>query len=89
MDIQNFQQAIGEKETGRKTQTDATAQTRSTIQQGIQAVKRLDAIVRNVFAGDAETIRQWERACHVVTRYKADEPETEPKPEVAAAASPQ
>jgi hypothetical protein len=82
LDIENFQHAIGEKATGVKTHTDATANIQQTIEQGLQAVQRLDAIVRNTLDGNAEALGQWERASYVQPvprRTKTEKPE--PKPE--------
>jgi hypothetical protein len=81
-DIQNFQQAIDEKAKGKKTHVDATAGMKAALKQGLAAVKRLDAIVRNTLAGDTEAIGAWERAIQVehVGRRSNGKPATTGQP---------
>jgi hypothetical protein len=63
--IQNFQHAAGERTISVKNRVDATAEIEENIVLGLQAVARLDAIVRNICANDAEALRRWDWASRV------------------------
>lgn len=63
--IDDFERAVGSQNTNRETHVSATVSIDSTIERGMNAVRRLDAIVRNKFRDDAATLAAWESARHV------------------------
>ena len=59
----------------------ATAGVRDAAQQGLEAVRELGAIVRNVFAGNEAELAAWESASRVERApRRAEEEEEEPQP---------
>ncbi len=64
-DITDLERAIGGQNTGRGVHVTATASIDSTVERGMAAVTRLDAIVRNKFRDDPATLAAWESARHV------------------------
>ncbi|HYH85130.1 MAG TPA: hypothetical protein VEX60_06580, partial [Pyrinomonadaceae bacterium] len=64
-DIADLERAIGGQNTGRDAHVTATASIDSTVERGMVAVTRLDAIVRNKFRDNPATLAAWESARHV------------------------
>lgn len=64
-DIADLERAMGGQNTGRDAHVSATASVDSTAERGMNAVRRLDAIVRNKFRDDPATLAAWESARHV------------------------
>lgn len=67
-DIADMERAIGGQNTGRGTHVLATAAIDEVIEGAMNAVRRLDAVVRNKFRDDPATLAAWESACHVERR---------------------
>jgi hypothetical protein len=64
-DIADLERAMGQQNTGRGAHVSATASVETESERGMAAVRRLDAIVRNMFRGDSATLAAWESARHV------------------------
>jgi hypothetical protein len=64
-DITNLERAMSRQNTGRGAQVTATASIEQTVERGMNALRRLDAIVRNKFRDDPATLAAWEHARHV------------------------
>ena len=64
-DIEDLERAMDGQNTGRDAHVFATASVDSTAERGMNAVRRLDAIVRNKFRDDPATLAAWESARHV------------------------
>lgn len=64
-DIADLERAIGDQNTGRGTHVTATATIEEAVERAMNAVRRLDAIVRNKFRDDPATLAAWESARHV------------------------
>lgn len=76
--INDFEHAVGSQNANRETHVSATVSIDSTIERGMNAVRRLDAIVRNKFRDDPATLAAWESARHVeratrTVRHSKDE----------------
>lgn len=63
--IADLERAMGEQNTGRGAHVSATASVESSAERGMNAVRKLDAIVRNKFREDPATLAAWESARHV------------------------
>jgi hypothetical protein len=63
-DITAFEQAVNEQNVNVEKRVAATAAIEDAIENGMRAVRRLDAIVRNKFENDAATLAAWTRASH-------------------------
>lgn len=61
----DLERAMGEQNTGRGAHVSATASIESVIERGMNAARKLDAIVRNKFRDDPATIAAWDSARHV------------------------
>ena len=64
-DIADLERAMGGQNTGLDAQVAATASIDQTVERGMNAVRRLDAIVRNKFRDDPATLAAWAHARHV------------------------
>jgi hypothetical protein len=64
-DIADLEHAMGGQNTGRDAHVTATASIETVIERGMNAVRKLDAIVRNKFRNDPATLAAWESARHV------------------------
>ena len=64
-DIADLERAVGGQNTGREAQVTATASIDQAVERGMNAVRRLDAIVRNKFRDDPATLAAWESARHI------------------------
>jgi hypothetical protein len=67
-EIADLERAMGGQNTGRDAHVTATASADSTVERGMNAVRRLDAIVRNKYRDDRATLAAWESARHVEAR---------------------
>lgn len=63
--IATLERAMSDQNTKRDAHISATASVETLIEQGMNAVRRLDAIVRNKFRDDHSTLTAWESARHV------------------------
>ena len=64
-EIADLERAMGQQNTGRGAHVSATASVESAAERGMNAVRKLDAIVRNKFRDDPATLAAWESARHV------------------------
>ncbi|HEX8353731.1 MAG TPA: hypothetical protein VF611_12570 [Pyrinomonadaceae bacterium] len=64
-DIADLERAVAQQNTGRGAHVSATASVETEAERGMNAVRKLDAIVRNQFRGDPPTLAAWESARHV------------------------
>lgn len=64
-DIADLERAMGQQNTGRGAHVSATASVETAAERGMNAVRKLDAIVRNKFRDDHATLAAWESARHV------------------------
>ena len=84
-DIDAFEEAMRDHETGKDTHVAARAGIETAIDAGLDAVRRLDAIVPNRLRSDSTRLATWERARRV--EYRAGRPRSEtPEPVEAIAA---
>lgn len=70
-DIADFEAESQSQNTGMENQVKASAAVDTTREQGMNAVRRLDAVVRNKYANDPATLAAWERARHIERRKRA------------------
>jgi hypothetical protein len=61
----DLERAMGEQNTGRGAHVTATASIESVIERGMNAMRKLDTIVRNKLRDDHATLAAWESARHV------------------------
>jgi len=82
-DIEKFELAVNSQNTGQEARVAATAAIDASIERGLNALQRLDAVVRNKFRGDPAKLAAWERAKHTqrVQRAKPEQPSPEPAPQ--------
>lgn len=64
-DIADLESAMSGQNTGRDAHVSATVSVESAAERGMNAVRKLDAIVRNKFRDDPATLAAWESARHV------------------------
>lgn len=82
-DIETYEAAVNAQEAGRRLHITATAAIEEAIQRGMKIVRRLDAIVRNVFRDDPAKLAAWEHARHferTPRRKAATPPPPQPHP---------
>lgn len=70
-DIAAFEAASQSQNTGMENQVAASAAVDTAREQGMNAVRRLDAVVRNKYRNDPATLAAWERARHIERRKRA------------------
>jgi hypothetical protein len=76
-----FKQAMDGQAQKSAEQVAATAALAEAAEQGLAAVRELDAIVRNIYAGNEAELAAWESASHVERAPRhAGEEEGEPEP---------
>jgi hypothetical protein len=64
-DIANLERAMGGQNTGREAHISASVSVEQMAERGMNAVRRLDAIVRNRFRNEPAVLAAWEHARHV------------------------
>ena len=77
-DIAALEEAISGRARSRDSHVTATASLDATVDRGIKAVRRLNAMVRNKFRDDPAALAAWESASHVERRSRTVAP---PQPE--------
>lgn len=70
-DIAGLERSVGEQNTGRGAHVTATVTVESGAERGMNAVRKLDAIVRNTYRNDAAALAAWESARHVETTARS------------------
>ncbi|HEX7957788.1 MAG TPA: hypothetical protein VF508_12635 [Pyrinomonadaceae bacterium] len=63
--IENLERAMGEQNTGRDEHVSATAAAEAGAERGMNAVRKLDAFIRNKYRKDPATLAAWESARHI------------------------
>ena len=80
-DIAALEEALSGRVRSRDAHVAATAALEATVERGIKAVQRLQAIVRNKFRDDPAVLAAWESASHVERRSRTvTPPQPEPPP---------
>ncbi len=64
-DIAELERAIADKAQGAEAHASATAAIDAEVERGMNAVRELDPIIRNMFADDPATLAAWMTASHV------------------------
>ena len=62
---------MGEQNSGRGAHVTATATVESGAERGMNAVRKIDVVVRNTYRNDAATLAAWESARHVESSPRA------------------
>jgi hypothetical protein len=83
-DTSSFEQLIDGRSNDEGARVAATAAIDAAIERGTDAVRELDAVVRNTFRDDAAALAEWTSASHVERAARAaaaagDEPKVEPE----------
>jgi hypothetical protein len=78
-DVKEFEAAIHGRETGKDINVAARASLEGSMEAGLAAVRRLDAVVPTRLRDDAAAVAVWERARRI--EYRRGKPETAPAPE--------
>jgi hypothetical protein len=78
-DIAALEEALSGRARSRDAHVAATAALEATVERGIKAVQRLQAIVRNKFRDDPAALAAWESASHVERRARTVAP-SQPEP---------
>ncbi len=84
-DIAALEEALSGRARSRDAHVAATAALDATMERGIKAVRRLQAMVRNTFRDDPAALAAWESASHVERRARTGAP---PPPEPAQPSTP-
>jgi hypothetical protein len=82
--IATFEQSIGGREQRTGARVAATAAIDGAIERGINAVRELDAIVRNIFRNDAGVLAEWTSASHTERAARGATTDTPPTPPAPA-----
>ena len=79
-DIEQFEEALTRRVQGRETHVTATAAIDDLVERGMNAVRELDAIMRNMFANNPAKLAAWMSASHVerAPRRRAAQPPAPP-----------
>jgi len=80
-DIAALEEAISGRARSRDSHVTATASLDATVDRGIKAVRRLNAMVRNKFRDDPAALAAWESASHVERRSRTVAPPTPEPPQ--------
>jgi hypothetical protein len=75
-DIGAFAESIDGRAQKAGERVSATVAIDGAVERGMNAVRELDAIVRNVFRNDAATLAEWTSASHVERPARGTKPET-------------
>ena len=76
-DITNFEQAVSGKSAASSEKVSATASIGNAVQDGLEALRRLRAIVPNKYRDNPAKLAAWTSACHVERAAKKKRPKTE------------
>ena len=79
-DIAHFENLLGEKAQATGDLVSATAAIDDQIERGMNAARRLDAIVRNVYDDDPATLAAWTSVRHVQKSRRSPAPDDVPVP---------
>ena len=79
-DVQAFADSIDTKAQKSGARVAATAAIDAAVERGTNAVRELDAIVRNIFRNDAAALAEWTSASHTVRASRRATPETHDAP---------
>jgi hypothetical protein len=73
--INSFEDASTQQSVAKGSRVAARVAIDETISQGLQTIRELDAIIRNKFVSDAQTLAAWEQASHIERRTRTVEAE--------------
>jgi len=76
----DFAQAISQRAAAVNTRVTSGIVIDEQIARGLQLVRQLDVLIRNLFHGDPVTLSSWTRSSHVVRRTRNHTPDTPEKP---------
>ena len=81
-DIETLADVVNRRELKSAARVAAGAAIDEAVERGVNAVRELDAIVRNVFRNDAATLAEWTTTSHTVRqpRRQSNEPPAPPPP---------
>lgn len=79
-DIADFEQAISNQNQSRGGHVSSTVSVGSSLDKGMKAVRKLNAVVQNKFRGDRPTLAAWLSASHVERHARKPEAPPEPPP---------
>jgi hypothetical protein len=79
-DINELEQAISAKHHNTESHVSATAAIDSALERGLNALRKLDAIVRNKFHNDPAILAAWESASHAQHHARKPAPAPPPPP---------
>ena len=77
-DLDAFEQTLNEKAAAQGERASATAGIDANLDNGLNAARRLDALVRNRYLADASKLAAWQSARHVQRSPRAARPATLP-----------
>lgn len=80
-DIEAFEEAITRQTQGGSAQVSATATIEDLAAQGMETLRELDPIMRNIFDNDAATLAAWTSARHIERAPRRRRDETPPPPQ--------
>ncbi|HEY0550855.1 MAG TPA: hypothetical protein VGF13_14725 [Verrucomicrobiae bacterium] len=63
--MDDFESADGDQSSGKQIRGGATAGLGQQVCEGVVIVKQLDALMNNLYKGNAEKLGQWKTASHV------------------------
>ena len=75
-----FNAADDSKNTGAQARSGATKSIDPLIHQGLTVLKQLDAIMHNVYAGNAEKMGEWITASHIERSHSTSNVQPQPQP---------
>ena len=79
-----FNAADDSKNTGAQARSGATKSIDPLIHQGLTVLKQLDAIMHNLYAGNAEKMGEWVTASHIERSHSSSNVQPQPQPAAAA-----
>jgi len=84
-DILDFEQAVATRQRNRASRTASTAGIEDALERGMDALKQLDGIMRNVLRNDVQMLAAWITASHVERPPRPRKPSTPKTPTVPTA----
>ncbi len=79
--IADFEKTLSQRKTATGAHVEATVSIDKSIEIGLKAARKLDAVVRNKFHDDAAKLAAWATASHIVRPSRTAPPEPPKKPE--------
>jgi hypothetical protein len=76
--IEAFEQAIDTQQRSQRSRVSATTGLDDAVERGVNKVRQLDAVVRNKFRDEVQSLTEWETARHTTRAPAAPAPSTQP-----------